>query len=208
MSLPLTPRQQEAFDFVKRYTQECGYAPSCREVMKHLGLASPSAAHKLLGHLKTKGVLTSARQQPRSWSIPLPTRGDALVRLPLVGTFELGKPIQMHNVHTHFSLPCGLVPHPERSYLLKIQGNGLADDYLIDSDWIVLQAQETAQPGQLILGSIEGIETVIRYYQPCPPYVRLEAVNTHLAPLIVKEKSLQILGILLASFRSYQPTRC
>ena len=40
MDLKLTKRQQEIFDFIKRYSSEHGYPPTVRDIGKAIGLTS------------------------------------------------------------------------------------------------------------------------------------------------------------------------
>ena len=41
--MDLTKRQQEIFDFIKRYSAKYGYPPTVRDIGKAVGLASSSA---------------------------------------------------------------------------------------------------------------------------------------------------------------------
>ena len=52
MSVDLTKRQKEIFDYIRRYLRKYGYPPTVREIGNALGLHSPSTVHA----------------HPRSWS--------------------------------------------------------------------------------------------------------------------------------------------
>ncbi len=43
--MDLTKRQQEIFDFIKRYSAKYGYPPTVRDIGKAVGLASSSTVH-------------------------------------------------------------------------------------------------------------------------------------------------------------------
>jgi len=45
VELNLTKRQQEIFDFIKRYSAEHGYPPTVRDIGKAIGLTSSSTVH-------------------------------------------------------------------------------------------------------------------------------------------------------------------
>ena len=45
VELNLTKRQQEIFDFIKRYSAKYGYPPTVRDIGKAVGLASSSTVH-------------------------------------------------------------------------------------------------------------------------------------------------------------------
>ena len=53
----LTKRQQEIFDFIKRYSARYGYPPTVRDIGKAVGLASSSTVHAHLANLEKVGLL-------------------------------------------------------------------------------------------------------------------------------------------------------
>ena len=53
----LTKRQQEIFDFIKRYSASHGYPPTVRDIGKAVGLASSSTVHAHLANLEKVGLL-------------------------------------------------------------------------------------------------------------------------------------------------------
>src|SRR3954453_23496132 len=55
--MDLTKRQQEIFDFIKRYAAEHGYPPTVRDIGKAVGLASSSTVHAHLANLERLGML-------------------------------------------------------------------------------------------------------------------------------------------------------
>src|ERR1700756_1337948 len=85
----LTKRQQEIFDFIKRYSAKYGYPPTVRDIGKAVGLASSSTVHAHLANLERIGLLRRDPTKPRA--IELLDRAAAGVRgfvkpgLPLVG---------------------------------------------------------------------------------------------------------------------------
>src|SRR5215213_3051942 len=48
----LTKRQQEIFDFIKKYSAKYGYPPTVRDIGKAVGLASSSTVHAHLANLE------------------------------------------------------------------------------------------------------------------------------------------------------------
>ena len=66
VDLNLTKRQQEIFDFVKRYVGEHGYPPTVRDIGKAIGLTSSSTVHAHLGNLERLGLLRRDPTKPRA----------------------------------------------------------------------------------------------------------------------------------------------
>src|SRR3954468_18178386 len=62
----LTKRQQEIFDFIKRYSAKYGYPPTVRDIGKAVGLASSSTVHAHLANLEKLGLLRRDPTKPRA----------------------------------------------------------------------------------------------------------------------------------------------
>src|SRR5436305_13390408 len=95
--MDLTKRQQEIFDFIKRYSARYGYPPTVRDIGNAVGLASSSTVHAHLANLERIGLLRRDPTKPRA--IELLDRAAAglrsLVRpgLPILGAFAAGIPV-------------------------------------------------------------------------------------------------------------------
>src|SRR5579875_4116024 len=99
--MDLTKRQQEIFDFIKRYSERNGYPPTVRDIGKAVGLASSSTVHAHLANLEKLGLLRRDPTKPRA--MELLDRAAAGVQagvqtflqpgLPLVGQVAAGQPI-------------------------------------------------------------------------------------------------------------------
>src|ERR687897_672771 len=86
----LTKRQQEIFDFIKRYSAGHGYPPTVRDIGKAVGLASSSTVHAHLANLEKLGLVRRDPTKPRAIELLDRAVGavkDAVVPqgLPLVG---------------------------------------------------------------------------------------------------------------------------
>ena len=58
--MDLTKRQQEIFDFIKRYSAKYGYPPTVRDIGKAVGLASSSTVHAHLSNLEQPKAFNAA----------------------------------------------------------------------------------------------------------------------------------------------------
>ena len=76
--MDLTKRQQEIFEFIKRYSAKYGYPPTVRDIGKAVGLASSSTVHAHLANLERIGLLRRDPSKPRA--IELLDRAAAGVR--------------------------------------------------------------------------------------------------------------------------------
>src|ERR671915_583527 len=94
VELNLTKRQQEIFDYIKRYGAEHGYPPTVRDIGKAIGLTSSSTVHAHLANLEKAGLLRRDPTKPRAIEL-LVDKAKRAVRpgLPLVGQVAAGGPI-------------------------------------------------------------------------------------------------------------------
>ena len=115
--MDLTKRQQEIFDFIKRYSAKQGYPPTVRDIGKAVGLASSSTVHAHLANLEKLGMLRRDPTKPRAIELfdrVRDTAGgavqDVLGRgrrgLPLVGAVAAGQPILAEeNIDEYVDVP-------------------------------------------------------------------------------------------------------
>ena len=88
--MDLTKRQQEIFDFIKRYSAKYGYPPTVRDIGKAVGLASSSTVHAHLANLEKIGLLRRDPSKPRA--IELLDRAAPGVREPRAPGTAAGGP--------------------------------------------------------------------------------------------------------------------
>ena len=72
----MTRRQKEILDFLNRFIERKGYAPTIEETAEHFGLRSLATVHKHLTNLQQKGFIKRAWNRSRSVEL-LPTRTTA-----------------------------------------------------------------------------------------------------------------------------------
>ena len=73
----LTPRQNECWLFLAKYTADHGYAPSFEEMAEALNLSSKSNIHRLLEALEERGHIRRLRRRSRAIEVlrmPKPTK--------------------------------------------------------------------------------------------------------------------------------------
>ena len=147
--MDLTKRQQEIFDFIKRYSANNGYPPTVRDIGKAVGLASSSTVHAHLANLEKIGLFRRDPTKPRA--IELLDRAAAGVRslvrpgLPLVGHVAAGQPILAEeNIEDYITTP-PFAGGADGEYLLRVRGESMKNAGILDGDLVVVRPQDTAQ---------------------------------------------------------------
>jgi len=200
----LTKRQQEIFEFIKRYSSRHGYPPTVRDIGKAVGLASSSTVHAHLANLEKIGLLKRDPTKPRA--IELLDRAVGSVRnavrpagLPLVGHVAAGQPILAEeNVEDYVQTPaaCG---GDDGEYLLRVRGESMKDVGIMEGDLVVVRPQETARNGEIVVALLGEEATVKTFFQE-PDHIRLQPENTSMEPIRTREA--RILGKVVGLMRS------
>lgn len=61
-----TPRQKQAYDFIRSFIDKEGYGPSYQEIQEGLGLGSKSGVHRLVEGLEQRGLIVRRPRLKRS----------------------------------------------------------------------------------------------------------------------------------------------
>ncbi len=201
--MDLTKRQQEIFDFIKRYTAEFGYPPTVRDIGKAVGLASSSTVHAHLANLERIGMLRRDPTKPRA--IELLDRAAAGMRaimspgLPLVGQVAAGAPIVAEeNIEEYIQTP-EFAGGDAGSYLLRVRGESMKDVGILEGDLVVVKPQDTAEDGEIVVALVGEEATVKRFFRESD-HIRLQPENSEMEPIIATD--VQVLGRVVGLMRN------
>jgi len=205
--MDLTKRQQEIFDFIKRYSAKYGYPPTVRDIGKAVGLASSSTVHAHLANLEKIGLLRRDPSKPRAIEMLDRAASSAassvrsLVRpgLPLVGHVAAGQPVLAEeNIEDYIPTP-GFAGGDDGSYLLRVRGESMKDVGILDGDLVVVRPQETAIDGDIVVALVGDEATVKRFFQESD-HVRLQPENEAMEP--IRSRDVSVLGKVVGLMRS------
>ena len=197
MDRKLTQRQQAIFDVIKQFTKEHGYAPSVREIGERVGLSSSSTVQCHLRTLEKKGLIRRDPTKPRA----LVSGSDSLrnvVSVPIVGRVAAGVPLTaVENIEDELVLSSAFVTNPS-SFLLRVKGDSMIDAAILDGDLIVVQPQQVADNGEIVVALLEDEATVKTFYKE-GNRIRLQPENKTMEPIY--SDRVQIIGKVAAILR-------
>jgi repressor LexA len=212
--MDLTKRQQEIFDFIKRYSAKYGYPPTVRDIGKAVGLASSSTVHAHLANLERLGLLRRDPTKPRAIELLDRVREDvegavgtmadnvrSLVRpgLPLVGQVAAGQPILAEeNIEDYVQVP-PIAGGEEGEYVLRVRGESMKDVGILEGDYVVVRPQDTATDGEIVVALVGEEATVKRFFREAD-HVRLQPENATMEP--IRSKDVRVLGRVVGLFRN------
>jgi repressor LexA len=199
VELKLTKRQQEIFDFIKRYSSQHGYPPTVRDIGKAIGLTSSSTVHAHLANLEKVGVLRRDPTKPRAMEILDKAKKAVLpAGLPIVGRVAAGSPLLAEeNIEDYVEVP-QIAGGGDGEYVLKVQGDSMKDAGILEGDYVVVHSTETAQNGEIVVALLGEEATVKRFFKE-RDHVRLQPENDALEPILTRD--VQVLGRVVGVFR-------
>jgi len=203
VELNLTKRQQEIFDFVKRYSAKYGYPPTVRDIGKAVGLTSSSTVHAHLSNLERLGLLRRDPSKPRA--IELLDRAVDNVKnivrpggLPLVGQVAAGSPILAEeNIEEYITVP-EVAGGDDGEYVLRVRGESMKNAGILEGDFVVVRTQETAKNGEIVVALVGEEATVKRFFKESD-HIRLQPENETMEP--IRSKDVRVLGRVVGVFR-------
>jgi repressor LexA len=203
---PLTARQQQILDWIRRQLEATGMPPTRAEIAAGLGFRTASSAEDHLRALARKGaieLLPGASRGLRLKDLPeFPGMG-----LPIVGRVAAGHPIlAAEHVEAHLRLDPALFS-PRADYLLRVHGASMKDAGILDGDLLAVHRSTEARSGQIVvarLGGPGGDEVTVKRLKRRGAQVLLVAENPDFAPIVVEggREALVIEGIGVGLFRS------
>jgi repressor LexA len=193
VELKLTQRQQEIFDFVRKYSGEHGYPPTVRDIGKAIGLASSSTVHAHLANLEKLGVLRRDPTKPRAIEV-LKDKAREVVApagLPVVGQVAAGQPILAdENIEEYVPVP-GIAGGDDGEFVLRVKGDSMKDAGILEGDFVIVRRQETAGDGDIVVALVGEEATVKRFFRE-NDHVRLQPENETMEP--IRTRDAQVLG--------------
>lgn len=197
----LSDRQQRILEFIRSEVATKGYPPSVREIGNAVGLRSSSTVHGHLTKLEELGYIRRDLSKPRAIELlddSLPSR-TRVIDVPLVGKVTAGAPVlAVENIEDYFPIPKDFVEH-EDVFMLRVKGDSMVDAGILDGDFVLVNRQETAFNGEIVVALIDGEEATVKRFFHEGTHIRLQPENAAMDPLMVED--VRILGKVIGVFR-------
>jgi len=198
----LTPRQREVYEYIRRFAEVHGYAPTIAEIRGHLGLSSPATVHQLLSALEREGLIRRIKHASRGIELVKAESSDAPCEIPLLGVVAAGHPIEAVLNHESVAIPPDMLGR-RRTFALRVRGDSMIDEQIRDGDFLIVESRETAENGQTVVALVDGNDTTVKRFYREANQVRLEPANPAYQPIIKPAERVHIQGIVIGVIRKY-----
>ncbi|MCG9712857.1 transcriptional repressor LexA [Shewanella insulae] len=199
---PLTPRQAEILDLIKRNIADTGMPPTRAEIARRLGFKSANAAEEHLKALAKKGCIEIMPGTSRGIKLTQEEEPEDL-GLPLIGQVAAGEPIlAQEHVEQHYQVDPSMF-RPSADFLLRVKGDSMKDIGILEGDLLAVHKAEQARNGQVVVARVEDDVTVKRF-EKRGSTVFLHAENEEYSPIVVDltTQSLSIEGLAVGVIRN------
>lgn len=198
----LTPRQREVYEYIRRFSDVHGFAPTIAEIRAHLGLSSPATVHQLISALEREGLIRRIKHASRGIEVVGPETSDAPCEIPLLGVVAAGHPIEAVLNHESVVIPPDMLGR-RRTFALRVRGDSMIDEQIRDGDYLIVESRETAENGQTVVALVDGSDATVKRFYREANQVRLEPANPAYQPIIKPAERVHIQGIVIGVIRKY-----
>ena len=199
----ISDNQKQILEYINQEILNKGYPPTVRDICDAVGLKSTSSVHSHLESIEKNGYIRRDPPKPRAIEIiddNFNMVRREVVNVPLVGQVAAGQPILAdENISSYFPVPAEYMPKGQ-SFMLKVKGESMVNAGIFDGDHIIVEQQNTARNGDIIVALMEDSATVKTFYKE-DGHIRLQPENDTMDPIIVPD--CQILGKVFGVFRFF-----
>ncbi|MGZ3815444.1 MAG: transcriptional repressor LexA [Bdellovibrio sp.] len=232
---PLTPKEKSVLEFIENHILSSGFSPSYQEIKDHFGLASFNSVQNYLKQLTSKGYIENPAGQKRAVQVlhsasavkehllsktvstktgsprsQLLQAREEILSIPLLGKVAAGQPIEALKYDEFIDIAPSMVKNPAKTFALKVQGDSMIEDGIFDEDIILVQNQNSANNGDIVVATVDNEATVKRIYTRTSSNDVSEEKMIELRPSNSKMKSMwfspdqvEIRGIVTGLIRKF-----
>jgi repressor LexA len=203
----ITERQAKMKTFIEEYVGEHGFAPTYREIMKHVGIPSLSVVRYNLERLQREGLLDRSPRVARG--IRPKTVGVQPIRI--WGYIQAGEPTPVPGVDAPLfgedealAISADLLPREPDLFALVVRGDSMVDAMVNDGDFIILKPQHEARNGEMVAVWLKDREeTTLKYFFVEKGRVRLQPANPTMEPIYINnpDENIEIRGKVVMVIR-------
>lgn len=149
--LPLTARQREALEYIRRCVRKRGYGPTVREIGDQMGIHSPNGVVGHLTALERKGFIQ--REANLSRSIMLLDRGEkGAVGLPVLSSLVSGRLVENGDASERLEVHEKIQISGDDFFLIRVMDSSLYGQYSFRTgDLLLVRRARNAGLGETVI---------------------------------------------------------
>jgi SOS regulatory protein LexA len=210
MQADLTRRQQKVLQFVEHFAKTEQRSPTLKEIAVGVGCTAVSTVHKHILHLIEKGYLDRQHgkgnnivRRPASAKADSSAQSDSASKtFPFYGDVAAGEPLLPDTRSVPIELPHSIHRNKENLFVLRVKGDSMREDSILDGDLVVLQHRGEYRNGDRIVALIDREEVTLKEFRQDNKGVWLIPHNPDLSPRHYDAGRIEVQGVLVGVMRS------
>jgi SOS regulatory protein LexA len=191
--ISLTKKQRAVYETINHYVRSYERPPTVRELASELRLA-PATVQEHINALREKGYIERGDLAPMNLF-------TAAIQLPLSGLITAGAPIEAIEEREAMAVPASLVVDGANSYVLKVKGQSMIEDGILDGDFVIVERNPSPRNGDVVVALLDNAFATLKRFYREPNRIRLQPANASMDPIYVRDVSIQ--GIVRAVIRQF-----
>ncbi|MGE0764777.1 MAG: transcriptional repressor LexA [Bdellovibrionales bacterium] len=217
-----------SFNSVQRYLQQLQnkkyiYVPGGNlkraiTVLRSSNEIQSSLSQGMVPRLNPNPTSSYSIQSQHEREAPPPSLATESLSLPLLGRVAAGRPLEAMEHNEFISVPATMIRNPNKTYVLRVQGESMIEDGIFDGDLILVQRQENAKNGDTVVAMVNNQATVKRFYlqtvnktadviheypQGSAQLIELRPANAQMQSLWYEPNQVHIQGLVVGLLRQY-----
>ncbi len=202
----LTRRQADVLAWLEEHHRRGERPPTLDEICRGLRLRSRGSLHKHVHALIDAGLVEPIRGLRRGVRLRAAVTAD---EISLAGTIAAGRPIEAVEAPESFEVPA-LLRSDRPCFALRVRGDSMIGDGILDGDIVVVEHREEARDGDLVVAVIDGAEATLKRLRTLrgpPATIELQPANPRMEALRYAPERVRVTGVVTGQMRSYRATR-
>jgi repressor LexA len=123
--------------------------------------------------------------------------------VPWLGWIAAGRPIDAVEVPEPIEIPAALQGAGD-TYVLRVRGDSMADEGILDGDWVIVERRELARDGEVVVALVDGELATLKRLHRRGGEVVLAPANDAYPALAYAAERVRVQGVVVGQMRSYR----
>jgi repressor LexA len=204
----ISDTRQQILNFIRKFLDEKGYAPTVRDIVKGCHISTPSVVQHHLNMLEKQGYILRDPEIFRSIQL-VERKQEVISSVPLLGTIAAGKPIPVPSSDSWTTVPEQVLQLTKEVtqgkkdiYALKVKGNSMIDAFVDDGDTVLIQPTTKVEDSEMAAVWLKREQevTLKKVYHETGR-IRLQPANIEMKPMYYRPEDVEIQGKVIGVLR-------
>ena len=192
----MTKKAKKLFDFLKKYIEKNGIAPSFEEMKAHMELKSKASIFQYLEYLENSGNITRDKIKSRSIRINnlIPYFNEISAGIPLNTSSDNIEYIQINDLLKNKDSNC---------FACKVNGNSMESFGIFNNDIVIIDKNTSYNSKNIYAVEIDNNEITLKKIKLIDNYIIIEGDKNNYQSSKYHKDRIKIIGKMIKLVRSY-----